>query len=199
MKRQCLINRKNYYKWVKVSHFNLKIDEVTFKSACKNNTAAQKVIYETFSTPVYNMIFRMTHSQSDALDIVQDVFIKVFTKIHQNKSCDLLGFWIRKIALNTTLTFIKKNAQLITNVDFKENSVDKDINETRSSLEYALGKLSNVSRSILWMYEVEGLSHQEIADLYGKTVSYSKSHLSRAKKVAQKYLKQKCGGYEARK
>lgn len=182
-----------------MSHFNLKIDQITFKSACKNNTAAQKVIYEVFSTPVYNMVFRMTHSQSDSLDIVQDVFVKVFTKINQNKSSDLLGFWIRKIAINTTLSFIKKNERLITNIDFKENSTDRDMNETRSSLEYALSKLSNVSRSILWMYEVEGFSHQEIADLYGKTVSYSKSHLSRAKQVAQKYLKQKCGGYEARK
>ena len=180
-----------------MSHFKLQIDDITFKAACKNNTPAQKRIYDTFSMPVYNLIFRITHNKTDSLDIAQDVFVKVFTRIAQNKSQDLLGFWIRKISINTTLTFIKKNAQLITNVDFKEKIIDTDINETMSSLEFALGKLPALSRSILWLYEVEGMSHQEIADMYGKTISYSKTHLSRAKQIAQKYLTQKGGGYEA--
>ena len=109
----------------------------------------------------------------------------------------MLGFWIRKISINTTLSFIKKNSHLITNVDFKEKVIDTDVNETMSSLEFALSKLSSTSRSILWMYEVEGMTHDEIAKLHGMTVSFSKTHLSRAKKQAQKYLTQKGGGYEA--
>ena len=180
-----------------MSHFNLQIDDFTFKAACKNKTAAQKRIYELYSTAVYNLVFRITHNKSDALDISQDVFIKVFTKIKQNKSQELLGYWIRKIAINVTMSFLKKNAHLITNVDFKEKVIDTDVNETMSSLEFALSKVPAVSRSILWLYEVEGLSHQEIADIHGKTVSFSKTHLSRAKQVAQKYLTKKGGGYEA--
>ncbi|MFK8010841.1 MAG: RNA polymerase sigma factor [Marinicellaceae bacterium] len=180
-----------------MSHFNLQIDEFTFKAACKNKTVAQKKIYEVYSNAVYNLIFRITHNKSDSLDISQDVFIKVFTKINQNKSQELLGFWIRKISINTTLSYLKKNARLITNVDFKEKVIDKDANETMSSLEFALSKVPAISRSVLWLYEVEGLSHQEIAKMHGKTVSFSKTHLSRAKKVAQTYLRKKGGGYEA--
>ena len=93
-----------------MSHFNLQIDDFTFKAACKNKTAAQKRIYELFSTAVYNLVFRITHNKSDALDISQDVFIKVFTKIKQNKSQELLGYWIRKIAVNTTLSYLKKKS-----------------------------------------------------------------------------------------
>jgi RNA polymerase sigma-70 factor (ECF subfamily) len=180
-----------------LSHFNQTIDDLTFKAACKNKTAAQKRIYELFSTPVYNLVFRITHNQADSLDLSQDIFIKVFTHIAQNKSQDLLGFWIRKISINTTLSFIKKNSHLITNIDFKEKIIDTDVNETMSSLEFALSKLSETSRSILWLYEVEGMTHDEIAKLHGMTVSFSKTHLSRAKKQAQKYLTQKGGGYEA--
>lgn len=180
-----------------MSHFNQAIDELTFKAACKNKTAAQKKIYELYSTPVYNLVFRITHNKADALDISQDVFVKVFTKISQNRTHDLLGFWIRKISLNTTLSYIKRNAKLITNINFKEKTIDNDINETLSSLEFSLSKLSPVSRSILWMFEVEGMSHQEIADFHGKTVSFSKTQLSRAKQIAQQYLTQKGGGYEA--
>ncbi len=180
-----------------MSYFKQTIDELTFKAACKNKTAAQKRIYQTFSTPVYNLVFRMSNNQADALDICQDVFVKVFSKLSQNKSQELLGFWIRKISINTALTYIKKNAQLITNIDFKEKSIDTNLNETLSSLEFALGKLPALSRSVLWLYEVEGMSHQEIADLHGKTISFSKTHLSRAKQMAQKHLTTKGGGYEA--
>ncbi|HPI95676.1 MAG TPA: sigma-70 region 4 domain-containing protein [Gammaproteobacteria bacterium] len=52
-------------------------------------------------------------------------------------------------------------------------------------------------RSVLWLYEVEGLNHQEIADLFGKSISFSKTNLSRAKQLAQMYLTQNGGGYEA--
>ena len=52
-----------------MSHFNQTIDDVTFKAACKNKTAAQKKIYELFSTPVYNLVFRITHNQADSLDL----------------------------------------------------------------------------------------------------------------------------------
>lgn len=180
-----------------MSHFNQTIDEVTFKAACQNKTAAQKRIYELFSTPVYNLVFRITHNQADALDISQDVFVKVFIKIGQNKSQELLGFWIRKVAINTTLSFIKKNSKLITNINFKEKTIENDINETLSSLEFSMSKLSATARSILWMYEVEGMSHQEIADLHGKSVSFSKTQLNRAKQLAQHVLTQQGGGYEA--
>jgi len=180
-----------------LSYFNQTIDDVTFKAACNNKTAAQRKVYEMFSMPVYNLVFRITHNKSDALDISQDIFVKIFTKFSQNKSQEYLGFWIRKISINTTLTYIRKNARLITNVDFKEKIIDTDFNETMSSLDYALSKLPVVSRSILWMYEVEGMTHQEIADFYGKTVSFSKTHLSRAKQIAQQYLTKKGGGYEA--
>ncbi|MCF6288810.1 MAG: sigma-70 family RNA polymerase sigma factor [Proteobacteria bacterium] len=180
-----------------MSHFNQTIDVITFKAACRYNTAAQKHIYEVFSSAVYNLVFRITLNEADALDISQDVFIKVLTKIKQNKSPDLLGFWIRKIALNTTLTYINKHSRLITNINFQEQTIDSDINETLSSLEFALAKLPTISRSILWMYEVEGMSHQEIADIYGKSISFSKTHLSRAKNLAQSFLISQTGGYEA--
>ena len=180
-----------------MSHFNKKIDPLIFKAACLNKTYAQKIIYQAFSTPVYNVILKITQNKPDALDIAQEVFIKIFTKISQSKSPELLGFWIRKISINMTLSYIKKNARLITNVDFKEKVIDTDINETMSSLEFALRKLPVISRTILWMYEVEGMSHAEIAEIHGKTISFSKTHLSRAKQMAQKYLTQKGGGYEA--
>ena len=182
-----------------MSHFKSNIDEVTLKAACKNNAVALKKIYQAFSTPVYNLIFRITQNQADALDISQDVFIKVLTKLPQNKSPQLLGFWIRKITLNTTMTYLKKNTRLISNINFKEKSIDTNTTEIMSGLEFALSKLSAISRSVLWLYEVEGMSHQEIAELHGKTVSFSKTHLSRAKQTAQKYLTGERGGYKAQK
>ncbi len=180
-----------------MSHFDLTIDEVTFKAACKNKTAAQKRIYEMFSSSVYTLVYRITGNQADALDISQEVFIKVLTKLNQSKSPKLLGFWIRKIAINTAITFVKKNARLVTNINFKEKTIDGNITETLSSLDFALKQLPNTSRTVLWLYEVEGLSHQDIASVFNKSISFSKTHLSRAKNLAQSLLTSKNGGYTA--
>ena len=95
------------------------------------------------------------------------------------------------------MSFLKKNAKLITNINFKEKTITTNPVEITSSLEFALSQLPQVSRTILWLYEVEGLSHKEIAGSYGKTVSFSKTHLSRAKSLALSYLTTKGGGYEA--
>ena len=180
-----------------MSHFKQTIDELTFKAACKNKTSAQKKLYELFSDPVYNLILRITHKQEDALDLTQDVFIKVFTKIAQNKSQELIGFWIRKIAINTSMSYLKKHSKIITNVNFKDKAIDNNSNETLDALEFALTKIPALPRTILWLYEVEGLNHNEISEIYGKSVSFSKTHLSRAKALAQSYLQTKGGGYEA--
>ena len=85
-------------------------------------SSGQKTIYQTFVQPVYNLVYRITQNQADSLDITQDTFVKVFAKIKQIKSEDMLGFWIRRVALNTALSFLKKNRHLITNIDFKEKS-----------------------------------------------------------------------------
>lgn len=182
-----------------MSHFNLKIDDLSFKSACKKKTSGQRQVYELFIQPVYNLILRMTQNQADALDISQDTFIKVFAKINQIKSQEMLGFWIRKIAINTTFSYMKKNKDIITNVDFKEKSYTSNSYENITSIEFALSKLTSDSRTVLWLYEVEGMTHEEISKQFGKSVSFSKSQLSRAKKTAQKYLTQKGAGYELRK
>ncbi len=180
-----------------MSYFKATIDEITFKAAKKNKTAAQRKIYDLYSRSVYNLSLRMLNNEADALDITQDVFIRVFSKVEQCKSLELFGIWVRKITINLSLSFLKKNAKLITNINFKEKTITSNSVEITSSLEYALTQLPLVSRTVLWLYEVEGLTHQEIADNYGKTVSFSKTHLSRAKSLALSYLTTKGGGYEA--
>jgi len=180
-----------------VSYFELTIDEITFIAAKKNKADAQRKIYDLYSRSIYNLCLRMLNNEADALDITQDVFIKVFSKIEQCKSTKIFGAWVRKITINLSLSYIKKNSKLITNINFKEKTITPNSIEVTSSLEYALSKLPIIPRTILWLYEVEGLSHQEIADNYGKTVSFSKTHLSRAKALALSYLTTKGGGYEA--
>ncbi|MCF6288357.1 MAG: sigma-70 family RNA polymerase sigma factor [Proteobacteria bacterium] len=180
-----------------MSYFELTIDEMTFVAAKKNKTAAQRKIYDLYSQSIYNLCTRVLNNEADALDITQEVFIKIFLKIDQCKSTEVFGAWVRKITINMSLSYIKKNARLITNVNFKEKTITNNSIEITSSLEYALSKLPTIPRTILWLYEVEGLSHQEIADNYGKTISFSKTNLSRAKALALSYLTTKGGGYEA--
>ena len=102
------------------------------------------------------------------------------------------GFWLRKIAVNQSLQLIKKNHkhrehQISGEGLPEEVAVDVDLNVAHD-LNVLLQKLPPLSRSVLWLYEVEGFSHKEIADWYQMSVSFSKSQLSRSKKLMAEWL-----------
>ena len=103
------------------------------------------------------------------------------------------GFWLRKIAINQSLQQIKKNhrhqdVQISDEVSMDAAAEDEGDLFAAHDLNVLLSQLPPLSRSVLWLYEVEGLSHQEIADWYQMSVSFSKSQLSRSKKLMAEWF-----------
>src|SRR5678815_608688 len=70
---------------------------------------AQKQLYEHFAPVMLGVCFRYTKSITDAEDVLQEGFIKVFRHLHQFKYEGEPGAWIRKIMVNTALNYLKKN------------------------------------------------------------------------------------------
>ena len=173
-----------------MSPFSQDIDEVTKAQACKGKQVAFRRIYDLFKTPVYNLAFRMLQNREDALDVLQNTFVAVFQKIKQFSGQVAFGFWLRKIVINQSLQLIKKNhkhqsQQVVGEVD--ETPIEIDFSVAHD-LNLLLQKLPPLSRSVLWLYEVEGFSHKEIAEWYQMSVSFSKSQLSRSKKLMAEWL-----------
>ena len=139
---------------------------------------------------LYNTAYRMTRNSEDAEDLVQETFIEVMRSIKQFRGEAAVGSWIRRIAVSKALMFLRsawtKRGQSLaedwndmTEGDALSHGISRHPDDALD-LDAALDSLPDVSRAVVWLHDVEGFTHKEIAGLMGKTESFSKSQLSRA-------------------
>jgi RNA polymerase sigma-70 factor (ECF subfamily) len=125
-----------------------------------------------------------------AEDLAQETFIEIMRSINGFRGEAALGSWIRRIAVSKALMFLRSawtaRSQAL-NDDWDETTPGDASSHGISShpddaldLEAALASLPTVSRTIVWLHDVEGFTHKEIAKLMGRSESFSKSQLSRA-------------------
>lgn len=169
-----------------MSLFNQNIDSKTHQELKRRKQTACREVYDQFSTPVYNLAYRILQNSEDAQDISQLSFITAFNKVEQWSKQVAFGYWLRRIVINQALDLIKKQ----TPEAFADNSDQILANLTQPQLmsydyshdaNHYLERLSPMMRTIIWLYEVEGFTHQEIGKLFNRTESFSKTRLARAK------------------
>jgi len=174
------------------------LDETIVDQARLGHAEAQELIYRTFSVPVYNLALRLTGQSAAAEEILQDTFIDVLTKIDSFRGQAPLGAWIRKITVNKCLMLFRsgwhrKSSSLESMKNDNESihvckQIIIDGTADRMDLEKALDMLTPVSRTVVWLHDVEGYTHNEIGKLMGMSISFSKSQLARAHKNLQRIL-----------
>jgi len=169
---------------------DIKIDPGIVKRAARGDARAHEIIYRSFATPVYSICLRFTKVPAHAEDLVQETFIEVMRSIPRFRGEAALGSWIRRIAVTKALMFLRsawtKRGQTLADDwhDVTEGAVESYGVSGRPDdaidLDAALANLPDVARAVVWLHDVEGFTHKEIAGLMGKTESFSKSQLSRA-------------------
>ncbi len=162
---------------------------------CRNkDRKAQQTLYERFAGKMLAVALRYTHHRFDAEDVIQESFVKVFLQIHTFRSDCPLDAWIRRIVVNTAISFLRKekNTQFQTDID--------DHTETLSHGEVALSDLNYEQllaviktlptgcKVIFNLYAIEGYSHQEIAKQLNISEGTSKSQYARAKQLLKHKL-----------
>lgn len=156
---------------------------------------------------IYAVVYNLTSNREDASDLTQDAFIKAFQSVGRFQGKSSFFTWLYRIALNTTLTHLRKNKlrrflsfekmndedhsagfidQLTTDSDSDKNTL---MNELQEKLNDAFQKLSVKHRTVITLYEIDGLSHKEIADIVGTSVGTVRSRLHYAKQFLQAELK----------
>lgn len=164
------------------SAFDVPVADETLAGARKGERAAQECLYKMFERAVFNLARRMTGDPDAAADVTQDAFMKAFGRVHQFRGEAPFGLWLRSIAASEALMHLRRGRyflDLFTTDEAVMQSVGRE-DVSDADLERALSLLPTVPRSVLWLYHVEGYTHVEIAKMCGKTVSFSKSQLSRA-------------------
>jgi RNA polymerase sigma factor (sigma-70 family) len=150
-------------------------------SARRGEAVGREALYRCYARPVFNLARRMLGEQAAAEDVLQDSFLDVFEKLSDYRGDAPLGMWIRRIAVNRCLMHLRQhwNARR-DSLDDHPEPVGRQTATDGHDLTSLLDRLPPEDRAVMWLKEVEGYSHAEIAELHGQSVSYSKSRLSRA-------------------
>jgi RNA polymerase sigma-70 factor (ECF subfamily) len=130
-------------------------------------------------------------SRALAEDLFQDTMMTVFERLGGFRGEAPLGAWVRRIAVTKCLMYLRSpwhRARLA--IDRPDDAapgreellrlVVRDARAERLDVERALATLSPTARAVVWLYDVEGYSHEEIAQSFGRSISFSKSQLARA-------------------
>jgi len=168
---------------------NLFIDQLI-----KKERHAIEVFVKDNEKAVYRTCLAYTQNENDALDLVQDVFIKALDKLHQYKGDSSLNTWLIKIAINLSLNFIRDNKKRRFHLDIsdiqitdnKHNHLKKE--ETKLIVRKAIYKLPEKQRKVFILNYHLNLSYKEISEITGYTISSIESLLFRARKKLRELL-----------
>lgn len=161
--------------------------------------AAMESLYEMFKGPVFGLVYRYSQNRAVAEDLLQDVFLKVFSHMRDVREAATFPAWVFRIAVNTAYSHLRqKKAQgdrvvplddLAGNVeDKKSEPVEKDL---QGPLEEAIRALAPRLRSVFVLHDVQGFKHEEIARTLGCAVGTSKSQLFKARIKVRDHLRAK--------
>src|SRR5712691_8854498 len=159
----------------------LAVPDILVARARAGDEEALEALYRAFEAPVYNLARRILRSPEDAEDVLQETFLEVVKSIRQYRGEGHLWGWIRRIAASKALMRIRREQLRAADelVDEPEGKPGTSV-VVNIDLERAFERLPETSRAVVWLHDVEGYTHEEIAEVMGRSVSFSKSQLSRA-------------------
>lgn len=169
------------------SHFQTSTAELDIARLKRGEAATQAVIFRQFEKAVYTLCLRMLGNATGALDAMQDSFVQAFGNIETFRGSAPFGMWLRAIVVHRCLRELRDARQ---NMRMEPTeTAQSEVEQSGASrmeqlgdaidLERALAQLNNRTRAVLWLHHVEGYQHSEIAELFGQSVSFSKSQLAR--------------------
>jgi RNA polymerase sigma-70 factor (ECF subfamily) len=172
--------------------------DIVLRARC-GEEGAQAHIYEQLAPAVHGLIRRIVANRALAEDLFQDTMMTVFERLESFRGEAPLGAWVRQVAVTRCLMYLRSpwhRARLaLERSDGVPDGGGSSQHRPRDDilrialpdgwsdqmdLERALATLSPTARAVVWLYDVEGYSHEEIAQQFGRTVSFSKSQLARA-------------------
>ena len=169
------------------------MDEQRLIAGCKRGEQwARRDVYEKYAPAMFSLCVRYVGDTEAAKDVLQDGFVKIFTKADQFAEKGNFGGWIRSVFINTSLEYLRRR-----NYQKEDIKVDDLENEQESisnlpenisadDLMECIAELPEKYRTVFNLYAIEGYSHNEIAMMTGIQESSSRSQFLRARQLLQK-------------
>jgi RNA polymerase sigma-70 factor (ECF subfamily) len=176
-----------------MKYSNKSTDNELIQGCRLGNRLAQKCLYERYFGKLFGIAMRYTPNQEEALDILNNSFLKVFTSLDKYEDNNNLVGWIAKIVFNTAIDHVRRNTKYRQVMDFNVENDSSVCNESLNNLQaedlYRLiQKLPASSRTVFNLYVVDGYKHKEISEILEISVGTSKWHLANARKELQEMI-----------
>jgi RNA polymerase sigma factor (sigma-70 family) len=189
------------------------IDERLLQQARAGDRQAHAALYRAYAPMVYTLAYRMLGAKASAEDVLQDCFVEVIRNAATFRGDGGVHAWIKRIAINKCLSHLRSPWIARRGTGNGEASRDAATGRGHASLDgtsaslavpadnarridqqqqlaRALSALSASARSVVWLHDVEGYTHEEIGRLMGRSTSFSKSQLSRAYRELRELLQE---------
>ncbi|WP_229719372.1 RNA polymerase sigma factor [Winogradskyella schleiferi] len=159
-------------------------------------------LYNQYCDGMLMVAFRFVKDTLEAEDIVQEAFIKAFSKLEQYKAEVSFGAWLKRIVINRCIDVLKsKRQRLVELEDYHLNVIEDNEEEwtvedgiTLEAVKLAIEALPEKYKYVVMLYLMEGYDHQEIAEILNITEVASRTQLSRGKQKLQLALKKEKNG-----
>jgi len=171
---------------------------------------AYEILLQRFQQPVYNLALRLLNDPSDASDVVQEVFLKVFRNIRHFRGQSSLKTWIFRITINEAHNqrrwFFRHRQREVGIDDHDEDSrnpsdslasggqspYDYVFDQERQELiEAALGRINPTFRAAVILRDITDLSYEEVADVLQISLGTAKSRILRGREALRQELQKK--------
>jgi len=168
-------------------------ESVDVERAASGDHAAFERLYRDNVGRIYALCVRMVDEQS-ADDLTQEVFIRAWRKLHTFKGQSQFGTWLHRLAVNYVLSRRETQRRRESKNAGGDGLLSRVMAPTRRSsghaldLENAIRRLPDRAKEVFVLYDVEGYSHDEVAETLGVSVGTSKSQLHRARMLMRGHL-----------
>ena len=177
--------------------------------AQEGDTKAFDQLVRKYTPKIYGLVYNMTSNREDTADLLQDIFAKAYRSISRFMGKSSFYTWLYSISVNMTLNFLKKRGRHIkVSMDDVDSGIQNDpefikvttgnvnplrevnLHELQKRLNDAMMKLSHDHRTVVTMYDIQGLQHAEISKILGVSEGTVRSRLFYAHRQLQNYLEE---------
>jgi RNA polymerase sigma-70 factor (ECF subfamily) len=168
-------------------------DPLTIRRAINGDESALRALWVAHAPRIDAVVRRLVGDPDQAADIAQEVWIQIFRALPTWRGDSQFSTWAHRIAVNRTLNAlrsVRRIAKLEVGIEDDTVSVDEDMDRSflAQSIDEAVQKLSPGARAVFVLHDIEGYTHEEIAQELGITSGGSKSQLFKARAKLRRLL-----------
>lgn len=168
-------------------------DQELLQGCRDQHPLAQKYLYQRYFGKLLGISMRYTSNRSEAIEVLNTAFLKIFDSILQYRESGTFGGWMSRIVFHASIDYIRSRSSYRKVMDYSTEADQPIYNEVVGRLEAEdlfklIQQLPPATRSVFSLYVIEGYIHREIADMLGIDEGTSKWHLSQARRLLQEKI-----------